>query len=184
MFARLNPGNGRYSADSARFLRAALGYLLLNMHKTFKGHTLYGQDAGDTNEVLSAFLQSGYNQSGSSSCLNNHSQRAKLETYWLGNVSPNWRRWTEVVFTSRDIPLVLLAARYCLHVTCALQILLLVPQVTLIGVTEAGYTHKDNWAVCVPISPFPTDGKRPIISCPLRLTFEIILCSDNRLQLS
>lgn len=31
--------------------------------------------------------------------------------------------------------------------------LLLVPQVTLISVTEAGYTHEDNWAVFVPVPP-------------------------------
>lgn len=72
---------------------------------------------------------------------------------------PNWWRWTEV--SSRDIPSVLLAARYCLHVTCALQMLRLVPQVTLIGVTEAGYTHKDNWAVFVPISPLPDQRQAP-----------------------
>lgn len=39
--------------------------------------------------------------------------------------------------------------------------LLLVPQVTLISVTEAGYTHKDNWAVVVPISPLPDQRQGP-----------------------
>lgn len=41
----------RYSAG---FSRAALGYLLL-MHVPFQGHTLYGQDTGDTNRFYLHF---------------------------------------------------------------------------------------------------------------------------------